>query len=42
MVEEGKSLSEIQQFIDRKYADLQENRTPTPLPPVESGTGQGS
>jgi hypothetical protein len=34
MTEEGKSLSEIQQFIDRKYADLQENRTPTPLPPA--------
>lgn len=34
MTEQGRSLSEIQQFIDRKYLDLQENRTPTPLPPI--------
>lgn len=36
---EGASLTEIQQRIDRKYADQRENRTPTPLPPLEGAAG---
>jgi hypothetical protein len=42
MTEEGKSRSEIQLFIDGKYAHLRENRTPTPLPPLEEASKQGS
>jgi hypothetical protein len=38
MIEKGSSLSEIQQTIDRKYAHLRENRTPTPLPPIDESS----
>ena len=37
MTEQGEPLSEIQEFIDRKYLDHRENRTPTALPPLEAG-----
>jgi hypothetical protein len=37
MTEEGQPLTEIVETIDRKYGHLRENRTPTPLPPLEGG-----
>lgn len=30
-------MTEIQELIDRKYAGLQDERTPTPLPPRPGG-----
>lgn len=35
MTEEGRPLTEIVETIDGKYGHLRENRTPTPLPPLE-------
>ncbi len=35
MSRQGRPLTEIQEHIDRKYASQRENRTPTPLPPLE-------
>ena len=33
MVAEQRPLTEIQEFIDARYAERQRARTPTPLPP---------
>lgn len=34
MLTQDRRLVEIQEFVDQRYAGQQENRTPTPLPPV--------
>lgn len=35
MTTQGRPLTGIQESIDRKYANQRENRTLTPLPPLE-------
>jgi hypothetical protein len=42
MLAEGKSLSEIQRAVDRKYAAVQDQRTRTPLPPLSSAATEPS
>jgi hypothetical protein len=41
MMEQGKSLDEIQRAVDRKYAGAQAQRTHTPLPPLSGAAPSG-
>jgi hypothetical protein len=42
MTAEGKSLDEIQRYVDRKYARAQDQRTHTPLPPLTDRAGSSN